>query len=189
MLIQVSSGKGPKECEYACYIISNALLNEFKSLKVVSTNYSDKECLKSIVLYTDENLSHLEGTMQWIGKSPFRPHHKRKNWFIDVSVLKEEEICNDAEDIRYEAIKARGHGGQHVNKTCTAIRAVHVPTGISVVSMDERSQIQNKKMAYLRLLSEVNSMRTKQKRQINYDNWNNHNNLIRGNPIKIIREK
>lgn len=90
-----------------------------------------------------------EGTVQWIAKSPYRIYHKRKNWFVGVQTftLSESQEATKAE-IRYETLRASGPGGQHVNKTESAVRAVHIPTGMSVVASDQRSQWQNKKTGY-----------------------------------------
>ena len=190
MLIQISAGKKPpKECEYACYLLLQELRKEFPTIKIVLTNYSSKECLRSAVLFIEEDLSYLVGTVQWICKSPFRPNHGRKNWFVDISILKERIEYSNPSDIKYEAIHSSGKGGQHVNKSSTAIRATHIPTGISAVSMDERSQLQNKKMAYYRLVEKLNDMESNQNKRIEYDNWNNHNQLIRGNAIRVYQGK
>lgn len=188
MLIQVSSGQGsPKECERACYLYYKEILDEFPSLEVVQINVSDKECLKSVVFYSEEDLSYLEGTVQWICQSPFRPNHKRKNWFIDVSILKEEFRLSD-DNIRYESFRSSGAGGQNVNKVSSAIRAIHVPTGITAVSMDERSQRQNKKIAYLRLIKKIDEINSSINKNIEYENWNSsHNQMIRGNPIRVYK--
>ena len=188
MLIQISAGQGsPKECELACYLFCKELLTEFPDLEVVSTNFSDKKCLKSAVFYSEQDLSFLEGSVQWICQSPFRENHKRKNWFIDVSILQDKFRFDKDDDIRYEAFRSSGKGGQNVNKVSTAIRAIHIPTGISVVSMDQRSQIQNKKIAYLRLMKKIDEKNSSINRVIQYENWNKHNQLKRGNPIRVYK--
>ena len=58
MLIQINSGQGPKECEYACYMLYQELLKEYPSLKVVSRYVSDQKCLKSITFSIHEDLSY-----------------------------------------------------------------------------------------------------------------------------------
>ena len=66
-----------------------------------------------------------EGTVQWIAQSPYRIYHKRKNWFVGVHsfVLSESQEATER-DFRYETLRASGPGGQHVNKTESAVRAV-----------------------------------------------------------------
>ena len=54
-------------------------------------------------------------------------------------------------ELNYKAVRSSGAGGQNVNKVNSAVRATHIPTGLAVVSMDSRSQLQNKKLATARL--------------------------------------
>jgi len=187
MLIEINSGRGPKECERACYLYYKTLINEFPSLKVISIYGEEDRCVKSIILYTEDDVSHLEGTVQWICQSPFRPHHKRKNWFIDVSILKEEFKFDKREDIQFEVFRSSGKGGQNVNKVSTAIRAIHIPTGLSVICEDQRSQIQNKKSAYFRLMKKLDETCSSINHAIEYKNWNEKNQLVRGQPNRIYK--
>ena len=92
------------------------------------------------------------GTVQWIGQSPFRKFHKRKNWFVGMVEIARSTvpIWNEMEVV-FETFRSNGAGGQHVNKVESAVRALHMPTGISVVARDSRSQHQNKKLALERL--------------------------------------
>jgi peptide chain release factor len=86
-------------------------------------------------------------------RSPLRPGHARKNWFIGVIAL---PPCRAASpltlsDLRFESFRAGGPGGQHQNKTESAVRVVHVPTGLAAVARDGRSQHRNKALAIARL--------------------------------------
>lgn len=86
------------------------------------------------------------GTIQWIGQSPMRKFHKRKNWFIGVFEIESFSQQHFSEkDIEYQAMRSSGAGGQNMNKVSSAVRATLLPTGTSVVAMDSRSQHQNKK--------------------------------------------
>lgn len=186
MLIQISSGQSPKECERAVYLYYKELLKEFPSLEVVSIN-GDNETAKTVTLFTEEDLSFLEGTVQWICKSPYRANHKRKNWFIDISILKEEFRFDKLDDIKFEVCRSSGAGGQHVNKTNSAVKAIHIPTRITAISSDERSQIQNKKKAYIRLINKLKDVDVEINSIIRYENWNEINQLIRGNPNRVYQ--
>jgi len=65
------------------------------------------------------------GTTRWVGSSPFRPLHRRRNWFVGVQRIStgEEAPGLRDEDIRYQTLRAPGPGGQHVNKTDSAVPA------------------------------------------------------------------
>ena len=187
MLIQINSGVGPKECERACYLYCKELMKELPDLKIIEMKQTDKGCCQSILLYGEEDLSYLQGTVQWICESPFRKHHKRKNWFIDISVFEEEQLIGNTDDISYEVVHSRGKGGQNINKVATAVRATHLPTGISVIAMDQRSQLQNKKLATLRLIEKLESDVSKVNHMIQYQNWNRHNLIVRGQPYRVYK--
>ena len=90
MLLQISSGQGPVECEYAVGLLFASLQKEYPDVELIYANPTkEKECYKSIMFSSIQDLSKLDGSVQWVCKSPFRPHHKRKNWFVDVSVIPE----------------------------------------------------------------------------------------------------
>lgn len=186
MLIQISSGQGPAECELAVTKLYESLSKEFAGISLIEARSArNTGCCTSILMETDADLSFLEGTVQWICKSPFRPTHKRKNWFVQVSVIPEaEEIAMD-ENIRWESFRSPGNGGQHVNTTESGVRLVHIPTGIAITSTSERSQFQNKKDALRKLqarLAEEN--RRAQAKQTNAA-WQQHTQIVRGNPVRV----
>jgi peptide chain release factor len=138
----------------------------------------------------DNFLASWEGTVLWIAQSPYRKFHKRKNWFVGVRRLAVPEISDcDERDISFQTLRASGPGGQHVNKTETAVRATHLPSGISVVAADNRSQAQNKRLALERLQVRLAAREQEKLLASVQNNWQNHNTLQRGNPVKTIKKE
>ena len=197
--MQITSGRGPAECCRVVALVLEKILKQ-AAAKGVKTEIVERETgplnrtlLSAVLSLQDGNYHELiedwEGTVQWISKSPYRIYHKRKNWFVGVQTftLSESQEATEAE-IRYETLRSSGPGGQHVNKTESAVRAVHIPTGMSVVASDQRSQWQNKKLAIERLLLKLASWSIEQAMIQAQANWSNHNCLQRGNPVKVIQE-
>lgn len=186
MIIQLSSGQGPVECELAVSKLFEALKKEYPDIELLSSHSArTKGCNTSILFSTERDLSELEGSIQWICRSPYRPNHKRKNWFVDISIIPEvKNICRDQE-IRFERFHCGGKGGQNVNKVETGVRLIHIPTGITVTSTSERSQYANKKEA-LNKLNVILEQRVKDesKKQTN-SAWREHNRIVRGNPVRV----
>lgn len=186
MIIQLSSGQGPVECELAVSKLFEALKKKYPDIELLSS-YSarTKGCNTSILFSTERDLSELEGSIQWICRSPYRPNHKRKNWFVDISIIPEvKNICRDQE-IRFERFHCGGKGGQNVNKVETGVRLIHIPTGITVTATSERSQYANKKEA-LNKLNAILEQRVEDesKKQTN-SAWREHNRIVRGNPVRV----
>ena len=186
MIIQLSSGQGPAECELAVRKLFETLANEYSDVKLLSAHEAREQgCYTSILFSTEEDLSELEGSIQWICRSPFRPNHKRKNWFVDVSIIPEREDISREKEIRFERFHCGGKGGQNVNKVETGVRLIHIPTGITVTSTEERSQYANKKNAMDKLNAILNQKELDEKnRQVN-SAWKEHTKIVRGNPVRV----
>lgn len=196
MWIQISSGKGPDECELAVSFFLKSYRNECRNKGIETTVIDVVEGnmpgnLKSVLLSLEcqefENTSETtNGTVLWICKSPYRPNHKRKNWFIAIEVFKDpEKLTFSEKDVRFESMRSSGPGGQNVNKVETAVRASHFPTGLTVTASEERSQYMNKKLALSRLENLIKARNDEDSSNRRRVLWIQHNTLERGNPIRV----
>lgn len=197
-LIQITSGRGPAECTRVVARVLQILMDEARNqelnVQVLQKIAGDENGSVETALLSiegDQTLSFVAswiGTIQWIGESEIRKDHKRKNWFIGIF---EVESADNVEvkdtDISYQAMRSSGAGGQHVNKVSSAIRATHLPTGIQVVAMDSRSQHQNKKLAYDRLLVKIREKHFESLKTNELSQWKNQMQIERGNPVRTFR--
>ena len=188
MIIQLSIGQGPMECQIGVTKLYESLQKEFPDIKLISkTPGTVKDGHNSIRFSTKEDLSHIEGTIQWICESPIRPNHKRKNWFIDVSIIPEVTEINDLDDYKIEKLHSGGKGGQNVNKVETGVRVTHIPTGLTTVCTEERSQYMNKQKAIKRIQEQLKQMKIQAENKQTNDAWREHTKIVRGNPVRIYK--
>ena len=185
MIVQISSGQGTAECELAVSKLFEALKKEYPDIKELSSHKSRfSGALTSVMFETEANLRNLEGTVQWICQSPVRPNHKRKNWFVDVSIIPDQQVICTDKNVRFERFHCGGKGGQNVNKVETGVRLIHIPTGITVTSTAERSQLLNKKDALEKLSAILKDKQLEQQKLQISSAWSEHNKIVRGNPVR-----
>lgn len=195
----LSSGRGPVECRIALGGVLKVLCREAfdAGLDVDIALGRDRDgqgAASAIAVLNGDSAGAFAkrwtGTVLWTAHSSVRQHHKRKNWFIGIFLLTEtaaQPAGVRSSDVRFEAFRAGGPGGQHQNRTESAVRATQIPTGLSVVVRDQRSQHRNKALALERLgaliamhaelaiLSERSSLQA------------HHDALVRGRPVRSFR--
>lgn len=192
----LTSGRGPAECRIALAKVAQALTSEADAVGIDwdFVGGKDPDGLGPgsglLVLHgeaADTFARGWVGSILWTSPSPVRPHHKRKNWFVGIVKLgaaPEVRQTVSEGDVRIETMRAGGPGGQHQNKTESAVRAIHLPTGLTVTVRQERSQARNRAVAIerlgalLRAKGELDALADRQSTQAEHDR------LERGRPVR-----
>jgi peptide chain release factor len=195
----LTSGRGPAECRIAVRKAVAALGVEAASLGL------ETDCVEGrspdrygpgsaiVVIHGEAAAAFARpwiGAIQWVAQSPVRPHHKRKNWFIGVFELPPLPDAPKAlavHDVRFDAFRAGGPGGQHQNKTESAVRATHIASGLSVVVREERSQHRNKTLALERIAALLKLQGELEAITARNDAHATHDRLERGRPVKRFK--
>jgi len=192
IILHLSSGKGPAECNWVLARLAHAFTREGVPLGVSCELLEAEEGLAPSLLLRvsgDQAQAFAQdriGTILWVGDSPFRPGHRRRNWFVGVARAPALESVPDLldADIEYQTMRASGPGGQHVNKTDSAVRAVHRPTGLVATSQEQRSQHANRKLAKLKLALMLEERRSEARGNVRREHWSAHQALERGNAVR-----
>ena len=173
----------------------NALLREAQAAGIAFEvlNCVDTEAgCKSALLRSDSDGAALWvapwlGTIQWTFTSPFRPLHKRKNWFVALQRCEVPAALPTDGEIRFQACKASGAGGQHVNTTDSAVHATHLASGLSVKVSTERSQHANKRLARELLAIQLAKRNAEHLAGAEQARSLQHWQVARGDPVKRFR--
>ena len=197
-IIQITAGRGPLECQWVVAKVLKTFLQEAAQAGISYTILSREEgdanlTVKSVTLQLKGKelapfLKSWLGTVCWVGKSTFRKFHQRSNWYIGVFELDQLQRQTFSErDVQFQTTRSQGNGGQNVNKVNSAVRATHLPTGISVLAQDSRSQLDNKKLALARLKEKLAEIELQQLAEQAQNHWNNHTQVQRGNPVRTFK--
>ena len=187
--IEINTGVGGVDaCDF-----SEMLLNmyikwcEKKRIKyeIVELNRDDVAGIKSAILKVKTKnayglLKNEKGIHRLVRQSPFNSAGKRQTSFtsVDVYPVVDDKINIEIneKDLKIDVCRASGAGGQHINKTDSAVRILHIPTGIAVECQEQRSQHQNKEEAMKMLKSKLYQIELKKKEEAKQQN-----NLEKGN--------
>jgi len=195
----VTSGNGPVECRIALMALVGILEKEAVRLgctfEASFGHRPDRHGAKSAVLSLEgRNAEALAqdycGTIKFVFKSPVRAGHKRQNWFVGVQVVDLSDavaVSIAPSDVRVETLRAGGPGGQHQNTTDSAVRVVHLPSGIVVVARSERSQHRNKAIALQRLAAMLRVLADREVEASKTELFMANKALERGNAVKVFR--
>ena len=173
--------------------------------EVLDTSPGEEAGIKSAILeikggYAYGYLKSEHGVHRLVRLSPFDADHARHTSFVLVEVIPEAEEASDIEispeDLKIDTFRSSGPGGQHMQKTSSAVRITHLPTGLAATCQNQRSQFQNKetalKILYARLLELERTRREEEKTKLKGEHieagWGNQIRSYVLHPYKMVKD-
>lgn len=194
----ISSGNGPGECQQAVGHLLTKITEDADACGVdisLTERIGRSGPTSAIVILDGDDADRLasewSGVVLWRCQSALRPGHRRKNWFVQVVPLPSTSsvVEINPSDVQMQAIRAGGPGGQHVNKTSSAIRAQWTDKDgktYSVKVRDHRSQHQNRRAAIARLQTLAASDALEAEADRKGTTRAHHHQLERGSPSRVF---
>ncbi len=177
-IVTIHSGAGGTEaCDWVSMLLRMYLMwTEKKGFKtaIIDMQPGDEAGLKNVTIEVtgDHAYGHFrpeKGIHRLVRISPFDSNKRRHTSFASLEVIPEieddVEVDIKPEDLKVDTYRASGAGGQHVNKTESAIRITHMPTGVVVASQIDRSQIKNREIAMKMLKSKLIAIKEEQQKE------------------------